>query len=127
MVFSRNLRKEVTKKSKYYFWDNGIRNAIIKNFNDLGTRDDVGALWENYLVSERLKNRNINKFILVITFGEHGKGKKLIGLKKGMVKYMALNLSGKKSSVKAPSQWLNTYSNATFQTVNQENYLEFIK
>ena len=53
--FSRNLRTEVTKKSKYYFYDNGIRNAVISNFNDLPLRDDVGKLWENFLFVERLK------------------------------------------------------------------------
>lgn len=55
--FSRNLRNEVTKKSKYYFLDNGIRNAIISNFNPLGLRDDIGKLWENFLIVERLKKQ----------------------------------------------------------------------
>jgi len=53
--FSRNLRKEITKSSKWYFLDNGIRNAIIANFSPIESRDDVGALWENYMISERLK------------------------------------------------------------------------
>ena len=56
--FSRNLRKEIVKTSRYYFYDNGIRNAIIRNFNPLDYRMDIGQLWENYLMSERLK-RNI--------------------------------------------------------------------
>src|SRR3989344_5919643 len=55
--FSRNLRKEISKKSKYYFYDIGIRNALINNFNPLHVRDDVGKLWENYLIIERLKFR----------------------------------------------------------------------
>ncbi len=55
--FSRNLRKEVSKTSRYYFYDNGIRNALINNFNALSQRDDIGALWENYLVMERLKKQ----------------------------------------------------------------------
>jgi len=54
-AFSRNLRKEVVKSGKWYFYDNGIRNAIIGNFNPLSVRQDVGALWENYLISERIK------------------------------------------------------------------------
>jgi len=58
--FSRNLRSEITKKNKYYFYDNGIRNAIISNFNDLSLRDDVGKLWENFLFMERLKKREYN-------------------------------------------------------------------
>ena len=56
--FSRNRRKEITSKSKYYFLDNGIRNAIIANFNLLDIRDDIGKLWENFLVVERLKKQS---------------------------------------------------------------------
>ena len=56
--FARNLRKEITKTARYYFSDNGIRNAVINNFNDLGTRDDVSSLWENYLFMERLKRQD---------------------------------------------------------------------
>jgi predicted AAA+ superfamily ATPase len=63
-AYSRNLRKEVAKAGKWYFYDNGIRNAIIGNFTPLAVRLDVGALWENYLISERLKanfNDGLNK------------------------------------------------------------------
>ena len=56
--FSRNLRKEITKSNRWYFYDNGIRNAIINNFTRLESRTDVGALWENYLASERVKYQN---------------------------------------------------------------------
>lgn len=55
-AYARNLRKEVTKAGKWYFYDNGIRNAIIGNFNPLSIRQDVGALWENYLIGERIPN-----------------------------------------------------------------------
>jgi predicted AAA+ superfamily ATPase len=55
--FSRNLRKEISKKSKYYFLDNGVRNAVISNFNPLELRDDGGMLWENFLITERLKKQ----------------------------------------------------------------------
>ena len=53
--FSRNLRKEITKTSRWYFQDNGIRNAVIANFNPLHSRNDIGQLWENYMISERIK------------------------------------------------------------------------
>lgn len=53
--FSRNLRNEIKTSRKYYFYDNGIRNAVIGNFNSVGNRNDIGALWENFLVSERKK------------------------------------------------------------------------
>jgi predicted AAA+ superfamily ATPase len=54
--FSRNLRKEVYKNSRYYFWDNGVRNALIGNFNEMKKRPDTGQLWENFLAIERLKH-----------------------------------------------------------------------
>ncbi|MBS3763498.1 MAG: ATP-binding protein, partial [Planctomycetes bacterium] len=65
--FSRNLRKEITKKRRYYFYDNGVRNALINNFNAITLRDDVGALWENYCLLERMKhnfytNRNVSSY-----------------------------------------------------------------
>jgi hypothetical protein len=53
--FSRNLRKEVTKSSGWCFYENGIRNAIIKNFNPLNLRQDIGELWENYLIGRTYK------------------------------------------------------------------------
>ena len=59
--FSRNLRKEINKMDKYYFYDNGIRNSLINNFNDLDTRNDVGQLWENFLMVERMKYNMFNQ------------------------------------------------------------------
>ena len=59
--FSKNLRKEITKTSRYYFYDNGIRNALISNFKRLTERNDTGDLWENYLASERVKKQHYNK------------------------------------------------------------------
>jgi len=59
--FSRNLRKEITKSSRYYFWDNGIRNALINNFNDISVRNDIGALWENFLFIERIKKQHYHR------------------------------------------------------------------
>jgi len=56
--FSRNLRKEITKNQRYYFFDTGIRNAVIQNFNPIAIRNDLGELWENYVIMERLKREN---------------------------------------------------------------------
>ena len=53
--FSRNLRKEISKNARYYFFDNGVRNSLIQNFNPLNLRNDIGQLWENFLMSERRK------------------------------------------------------------------------
>jgi uncharacterized protein len=59
--FSRNLRTEVVKNCRYFFLDNGIRNALINNFSLLEQRNDIGQLWENYLVMERLKRQEYLK------------------------------------------------------------------
>jgi hypothetical protein len=58
--FSKNLRKEVTKNSRWYFYDNGLRNAIIANLNPISLRNDMGMLWENYIISERIKYQRYN-------------------------------------------------------------------
>src|SRR5690606_27074685 len=62
--FSRNMRKEVTKLSKWYFYDNGLRNILIANMNPLSLRNDIGSLWENYLMSERVKQNSYNGTIV---------------------------------------------------------------
>ncbi len=59
--YSRNLRKEITKYSRWYFLDNGIRNAVIANFNSIVSRNDIGQLWENYMIIERIKFQNNNR------------------------------------------------------------------
>src|SRR3989339_898271 len=60
--FSRNLRNEISKKAKYYFLDNGVRNAVISQFNSLSLRDDIGALWENFVFMELVKRSGIKSF-----------------------------------------------------------------
>lgn len=92
--FSRNLRKEVTKTSHYYFYDCGIRNALINNFNPLMQRNDVGELWENYLVIERLKNNNIPIFGATIFSGALMTKRSLIGLKRERENYLVTNSNG---------------------------------
>jgi predicted AAA+ superfamily ATPase len=62
--FSRNLRKEIVKNSRFYFFDIGVRNSLIQNFNDLSLRNDVGQLWENFLVVERRKvNQSVGRMV----------------------------------------------------------------
>lgn len=76
--FSRNLRSEINQKNKYYFYDLGIRNAIVNQFQDLSNRNDVGSLWENFLFMERLKKTIILIYIKLNIFGELIQVKKLI-------------------------------------------------
>ncbi len=125
--FSRNLRKEITRKSKYYFYDNGIRNALIANFNPPELRDDIGKLWENFLVIERIKKQSYhgihanNYFWRTwdkneIDFVEEREGR-LFGYE---FKW------GNNKRVTAPTDWVNTYKNSDFTLINPLNYLDFV-
>jgi len=125
--FSRNLRKEITKKHKYYFFDNGIRNAIISQFNPLDLRNDTGALWENFIVTERMKKRAYNKIYGSSYFWRTYEGKEvdLIEERDGVLFGYEIKLSMKKR-FKPPAEWLSTYDNARLEIINQDNYLDFI-
>jgi predicted AAA+ superfamily ATPase len=124
--FSRNLRKEITKSRRYYFWDNGIRNAAINNFNPIDLRDDVGMLWENYIMSERLK-RNEYTGCSVNPYFWRTYDRKEIDL----VESFGLELDGYEikwsdKPVRPPRDWARSYPEATFQVINRQNYLPFI-
>jgi len=124
--FSRNLRKEITKTSRFYFLDNGIRNAIIGNLNELDSRDDVGMLWENYLFMERMKKREY-KGIYANQYFWRTYDKKEIDLveeRDGKLFGYEFKWGNKKN--KKPKDWLETYKEAEYKVVNQENYLDFI-
>jgi predicted AAA+ superfamily ATPase len=125
--YSNNLRKEVTKTSKWYFYDNGIRNAIIRNFNPLQFRTDTGALWENYLASERVKrntykNKTVNHYFWrtydqqELDWVEQA-GEKLCG-------YEFKWHQHKKPRV--PAAWKRAYPEAGYEIINQKNYLDWI-
>ena len=127
--YSRNLRKEITKKSKYYFFDNGIRNAVIENFNSLEKRNDVGQLWENFLVSERLKKQEYSHVGSRFNnyFWRTWEGKEVDWVEMRDGKLFGYEFKWKKDkSTKSQKSWLETYGEAEFELINQENYLEFI-
>jgi len=124
--FSRNLRKEITKTCRYYFFDNGVRNAVIKNFNELGARNDIGELWENYLFMERLKKQEYMKIYANNYFWRTYDRKEidLVEERGGRLYGYEFKFKNKKS--KPPKGWLETYENAEYEEINRDNYLEFI-
>ncbi|MFH1361415.1 MAG: ATP-binding protein [bacterium] len=124
--FSRNLKKEVSKTSRYYFLDLGIRNALINNFNPLNLRDDAGMLWENYIIAERIKKQEYQQILANNYFWRTYDQKEidLIEEREGALFGYEIKL-GKKEG-RAPKDWLATYPQAKYFVVNKENYLEFI-
>jgi len=124
--FSRNLRSEINKKSKYFFYDNGIRNAVISNFNDLNVRDDAGKLWENFLVAERLKKQEYGLIYANNYFWRTWEGKEIDWIEEREGKLFGYEFKWGKKKVKNPSGWLAAYPQSSFKVINRENYLPFI-
>ena len=126
-AFSRNLRNEIKKSRKIYFYDNGIRNAIIKNFNPVGLRQDIGALWENFLMSERKKANAYGKhFVNTYFWRTHSQQEiDLIEESAGILnaKEFKWNAKGK---VKFPNSFSHAYPASVFEVVNKENYMDFL-
>lgn len=127
-AFSRNLRSEVVSTSKYFFFDNGIRNAVISQFNSLDLRNDIGSLWENFLMMERMKKRsykNIHGYSYFWrTYGQ--KEIDLIEERGGKIFPFEFKWS-KKSKVLPPKEWTSAYPQAgDLLTVTSDNYLDFI-
>lgn len=123
--FSRYLRKEVTKTSKYFFYDTGIRNTLINNFNSLNRRDDVSTLWENYLVMERLKKQQYQHLWSRNFFWRTYDQKELDWVEEREGKLFGYEFKWGKTE-KAPKLWLETYPQAEFECIHPENYLSFI-
>jgi len=125
--FSRNLRKEIVSKAKYYFLDNGVRNAVISQFNPLDSRNDIGILWENFMVTERIKKcayRNIyGSFYFWRTYD--GQEVDLVEEREGKLYGYEFRWSAK-DKMKTPKDWQKTYANAELKLINRENYLDFI-
>lgn len=124
--YSKNLRKEYTKTPRYYFWDNGIRNAVISNFNRLEIRDDVGKLWENYCISERLKKVSYKNIISNRYFWRTYDQKEVDYLEEKNGRLFAFEIKWKEDKTKTKKTFLKYYPGSIFQVINKDNYLKFI-
>lgn len=124
--YSRNLRKEISKKGKYYFYDTGVRNAVISNFNDLDLRNDIGELWENFLFVERFKKRVYHEIFANMYFWRTYDQKEidLIEEREGRLFGYEFKWGEKKS--KPQSEFLAAYPEGSVDMIDQKNYLDFI-
>jgi len=126
--FSRNLRKEIAKSSRYYFFDNGVRNTLIQNFNPLALRNDVGQLWENFLMVERRKanqlaNRSANTYFWR-TYDQ--KEIDCIEERGGMLYGYEFKWQGEMRKA-TRKEFTQAYPNANLMTVARDNYEDFIR
>ncbi len=125
--FSRNLRQEITRKAKYYFLDNGIRNAIIAQFNDLDRRNDVGQLWENFIFAERLKRRAYAPVYTNVYFWRTYDQQEIDFVEEREGKLFGYECKwSPKRSVAPPKSWTSAYPGAEFTVITPETYQDFV-
>jgi predicted AAA+ superfamily ATPase len=124
---SRNLRQEVKNKSKYYFLDTGIRNAIIAQFNSLDLRNDVDALWENFMIMERLKFRTYAPLYANMYYWRTYDQQEI-----DLVEERGGNFHGyefkwsKNKRALPPSKWKTTYPDAEYSVITPTNFGDFV-
>lgn len=124
--FSKNRDNEITKMKKWYFVDNGIRNAIINSFNPLNRREDVGKLWENYLNSERIKKLSYQENDVLDYFWRTHTKQEIDRLEIKNEQIAAFEYKYGKSKSKIPTEFAKSYPDATFEIINKDNYLNYI-
>lgn len=126
--YSRNVRNELKKSIKIYFYDNGVRNAIVSNFSPLDLRNDIGNLWENFLISERVKNNAYHNKNAKYYFWRTTQKQEIDFIEEidGKLFAYEFKYNPKKMQTKCPLTFSNNYPEIPFNVVTKENYLDFI-
>ncbi|WP_031526631.1 ATP-binding protein [Dyadobacter crusticola] len=124
--FSKNLRKEVTKSSKWYFFDNGIRNALINNFLPVPQRQDIGALWENYLAAERMKVNSYSRKDPFVYFWRTYDQQELDWLEVRNDQLKGYEFKWKENKIKFPKAFTEAYPEAETHWINRDNFIDFV-
>jgi len=126
-AFSRNVRNEIKKGKKIYFYDNGIRNAIIENFSPLSNRSDTGALWENFLISERMKYLYYNNIAAKKYFWRTTQQQEIDYIEEQERKLFAYEFKwNKKARAKFPKTFIAAYPDTKTHLITQGNFESFL-
>jgi len=126
--FSRNLRKEVSKSHKWYFYDNGLRNILVANMNPIELRNDIGVLWENYAISERLKYQKYSRMIVNNFFWRTYDQQEIDWVEEREGNLFGYEFKWNPRKIpKPPKAWMNAYPGTEFNVINQENYLTWVR
>jgi predicted AAA+ superfamily ATPase len=125
--FSRNLRKEVTKMDKIYFYDLGIRNMLVDNFKALKDRNDAGQLWENFLMIERMKMLAYKNISASTYFWRIYSGAELDYVEEKDGKLFGYEFKFGRKKSRFPRTWLETYENSNYEIINKDNWKKFLK
>lgn len=126
--FSRNLRTELKRAKKFYFYDNGIRNAILQNFAPLALRQDVGALWENFFISERIKANQYAGRYANVYFWRTSQQQEIDYIEEsdGQFSLFEMKWNPKRASTQFPSAFLSTYDVREKIIITPDNWLEWV-
>lgn len=125
-AYSKNMRKEITKMDKIYFYDLGIRNVLIENFSPLDLRQDKGQLWENFLITERLKKQQYRNIFFKAHFWRTYAGAEMDYVETEPNAIHGYEFKWKLKKRNAPLSWSQGYENTTFQQIHQDNFLDFV-
>ena len=124
---SRNIRNELKKSKKIYFYDNGLRNAVINQFNPLNLRNDKGQLWENFLVSERMKTLSYKTILANRYFWRTHAQQEIDYIEERNGKFYVFEFKyGKIKKKSFPSSFLKAYDVVKTNYINQDNYTDFL-
>jgi predicted AAA+ superfamily ATPase len=124
--FSRNLRNELKKMRKIYFFDLGVRNALINNFNQLDLRTDSGQIWENFIISERMKLNNNHGIDYNTYFWRTHDKKEIDYVEEKNGKLFGYEIKSGKGKISGADLFLETYKESEIKLINRDNYNEFI-
>lgn len=126
--YSRNVRNELKKSIKIYFYDNGVRNSVISNFSPIELRSDIGALWENFLISERIKNNAYHNKHAKYYFWRTTQKQEIDFIEEAEQNLFAYEFkyNPKKVNSKCPVTFSNNYPNVPFDVITSENYMDFV-